>query len=292
MTADDGRKRAGELANVVLFAFITGWRTASEVLPLEWRHVDWAGRCVRLDAHTTKNGEARSFPFTGDIEKVLKEPLVIHETLKKDETICPHVFHRDGARLVHFRAAWRNACKATGCPGALVHDMRDLPFGRSSVPAYRGRSPCRSSGTRRSRSIGATLSWMRRCSGRPRHAWMPGRLPLRQHHRRPPSLLSVEVVDSGAASRGESGHPTTRWAGIDAQCGVNATDGPAPSAPRWRRLSLGGIVALFGFRSYQAVGPGGNNLRDLCLFTGVHVIGIPDHNRVHPTGTAPLALYR
>jgi hypothetical protein len=32
------------------------------------------------------------------------------------------------------------------------------------------------------------------------HGW----LPLRQHHRRPPLLLSVEVVDSGAASRSES----------------------------------------------------------------------------------------
>ena len=34
-TADDGRKKASELANVVLFAFVTGWRTASEVLPLD-----------------------------------------------------------------------------------------------------------------------------------------------------------------------------------------------------------------------------------------------------------------
>jgi hypothetical protein len=41
------------------------------VLPLEWRHVDWQGRCVRLDAHTTKNDEGRSFPFTADIENVL-----------------------------------------------------------------------------------------------------------------------------------------------------------------------------------------------------------------------------
>jgi integrase len=72
-TADDTRKKTGELANVVRFAFATGWRTASEVLPLEWRHVDWHGRCVRLDPGTTKNGEGRSFPFTGDIEKVLQD---------------------------------------------------------------------------------------------------------------------------------------------------------------------------------------------------------------------------
>lgn len=60
-----------EVRPIVKFAYATGWRAASEVLPLEWRNVDWAGRCVRLDAHTTKNGEARSFPFTTDIEAIL-----------------------------------------------------------------------------------------------------------------------------------------------------------------------------------------------------------------------------
>jgi len=36
----------------------------------------------------------------------------------------------------------------------------------------------------------------------------------RHRHRRPPSLLSVEVVDSGAASRSESGHPTPAGWGL------------------------------------------------------------------------------
>ena len=41
------------------FAYITGWRIPSEVLPLEWRNVDLEAGEVRLDAHTTKNGEGR-----------------------------------------------------------------------------------------------------------------------------------------------------------------------------------------------------------------------------------------
>jgi hypothetical protein len=41
------------------------------------------------------------------------------------------VFHRNGERIVHFGAAWKNACKAAGCPGALVHDMR-----RSAVRTF------------------------------------------------------------------------------------------------------------------------------------------------------------
>jgi integrase len=136
-TAKDQRKRAGELANVVRFAFATGWRTTSEVLPLEWRHVDWKGRCIRLDAHTTKNDEGRSFPFTADLEQVLTEQLAIHERLKATGTICPFVFHRNGVRIGYFRSAWRNACKAAGCPGALVHDMRRSAvrtFERAGVP--------------------------------------------------------------------------------------------------------------------------------------------------------------
>ena len=39
----------------VQLAYITGWRIPSEVLPLQWRHVDFEARVVRLDPHTTKN---------------------------------------------------------------------------------------------------------------------------------------------------------------------------------------------------------------------------------------------
>ena len=118
----------------------TDWptsRIASEVLPLEWRHVDWHGRCVRLDAHTTKNDEGRVFPFTVDLEKILTEQLGIHEKLTAAGTICPFVFHRNGERIGYFRTAWKNACKAAGCPGALVHDMRRSAvrtFERAGVP--------------------------------------------------------------------------------------------------------------------------------------------------------------
>jgi hypothetical protein len=57
--------------------------------------------------------------------------------LAADGTICPFVFHRNGERISHFRAACKNACKAAGCPGALVHDMRRSAvrtFERAGVP--------------------------------------------------------------------------------------------------------------------------------------------------------------
>jgi hypothetical protein len=49
---------------VARFAYIIGWRIPSEVLPLQWRHIDFEARVVRLDPHTTKNDEGRPFPFT------------------------------------------------------------------------------------------------------------------------------------------------------------------------------------------------------------------------------------
>jgi hypothetical protein len=63
--------------------------------------------------------------------------LKIHKQLAATGTICPFVFHRRGERIVHFRAAWKNACKAAGCPGTLVHDMRRSAlrtFERAGVP--------------------------------------------------------------------------------------------------------------------------------------------------------------
>lgn len=125
------------LSAVVRFAYATGWRTRSEVLPLEWRNIDWPGRSVRLDAHTTKNGEARVFPFTAEIEAILTGQHVEHERLRAAGTICPFVFNRSGARILEFRTAWKNACEAAGCPGKLIHDMRRSAvrtFERAGVP--------------------------------------------------------------------------------------------------------------------------------------------------------------
>ena len=114
------------LRPVVTFAYLTGWRLKSEILPLEWRQVDWTGRVVRLDPGTTKNREGRSFPFTAALEALLKEQLAEHERLKKQEppVLCPFVFHRDGERIRNFRRAWASACKAAHVPGRILHDFR------------------------------------------------------------------------------------------------------------------------------------------------------------------------
>jgi integrase len=106
------------------FGYLTGWRLASEVMPLEWRNVDWQGRTVRLDPGTTKSGEGRTFPFTAAIERLLKAQKAEHDTLKKAGQIVPLVFHRNGRRIRDVHKAWDGACTRAGFPGRLLHDMR------------------------------------------------------------------------------------------------------------------------------------------------------------------------
>lgn len=109
---------------VVEFAYLTGWRVTSEILPLEWRQVDWTGRAVRLDPGTTKNNEGRTFPFTSALETLLTEQLAEHERLKTKGRIVPWVFHRHGNRIKNFRKVWLSARSKAGLAGKLVHDFR------------------------------------------------------------------------------------------------------------------------------------------------------------------------
>ncbi len=112
------------LRPVVRFAYLTGWRLTSEILPLEWRQVDWQGRVVCLDPGTTKNRDGRSFPFTAALERLLTAQFAEHERLRAEGRIVRCVFHRDGARIKNFRRAWLSACKAAGVPGHILHDFR------------------------------------------------------------------------------------------------------------------------------------------------------------------------
>ena len=112
------------LVPLVRFAYLTGWRLRSEILPLEWRQVDWTGRVVRLDPGTTKNREGRSFPFTAALETLLKGQLTEHERLKQAGRLVALVFHRDGERIRTFRRSWLSACTAAGVPGRIPHDFR------------------------------------------------------------------------------------------------------------------------------------------------------------------------
>jgi integrase len=112
------------LKAVVTFAYLTGWRLVSEILPLEWRQVDWENRVVRLDPGTSKTGEGREFPFTAAIESLLRTQLAEHERLKKENRIVRFVFQRNGRRIKSIRGAWGAACTAAKLAGRIPHDFR------------------------------------------------------------------------------------------------------------------------------------------------------------------------
>jgi len=117
---------------IVDVAYITGWRTPSEILPLEWRQVDLRAGEVRLDAGTTKNGEARVFPLTMELRRVLEaQRQVADEIGRGSDTIVRYVFcytqgAKAGRRITEsgFNKAWRKTCVAAGCPGRIPHDCR------------------------------------------------------------------------------------------------------------------------------------------------------------------------
>jgi integrase len=117
-------KLPAALQPVVTFGYVTGWRIQSEVLPLEWRHVDRKAGEARLEPGTTKNQAGRVFPFTDALRALMDEQWRQHEAIEKAGTICPYVFQRHGKRIKDFRMAWKKACKAAGFPGRIPHDLR------------------------------------------------------------------------------------------------------------------------------------------------------------------------
>ena len=123
------------LRGVVTFAYVTGWRIQSEVLPLEWRQVDLSAGTVRLDPWTTKNDEGRVFPFDlmPELQEVIERQQELAAALQQqDGRIVPWVFHEAGESLLDssgraksaIRTAWKAACTKAACPGRIPHDFR------------------------------------------------------------------------------------------------------------------------------------------------------------------------
>jgi integrase len=115
------------LRNVVTFAYLTGWRVPSEVLPLTWDRVDFTAGVVRLDVRTTKNGAGRTFPFDvlPELADLLRRQRLYTDMFEATggEKIA-HVFHRAGRPIRDFSHAWRKACTAVGLAGRIPHDFR------------------------------------------------------------------------------------------------------------------------------------------------------------------------
>lgn len=77
---------------VVTFAYLTGWGVNSEVLPLQWRQVDFTAVRVRLEPGTTKNKQGREFPIHRRAARPAGSPARAHRRLSEG-AIIPRVFH-------------------------------------------------------------------------------------------------------------------------------------------------------------------------------------------------------
>lgn len=114
------------LQSIARFAYLSGWRTKSEILPLKWAQVDRNAGIIRLEPGTTKNREGRTFPYKQlpELKDVIEAQWLEHEALKKKNKICPWVFQRKGKQIKSYRRAWLAACTAAACPGRIPHDFR------------------------------------------------------------------------------------------------------------------------------------------------------------------------
>ena len=111
-------KLPDELRPPIQFAYVTGWRLKSEVLPLTWNQVDLEAGTVRLLAGTTKNGEGRIIWLPDELRALLTQQ---QETCPAG---CPWVFHRNGKRIKCLKETWKRACQDAGLSGKVPHDLR------------------------------------------------------------------------------------------------------------------------------------------------------------------------
>jgi len=114
------------MQGIVDVAYVTGWRVASEVLPLEWRRVDVEAAEIRLDAGTTKSGEPRVFPFTEGLRAVLERQKALTGELA-GLVFCYTVGKKAGKSIRYsgWLKAWRRAVRLASLPPERIpHDFR------------------------------------------------------------------------------------------------------------------------------------------------------------------------
>jgi len=125
------RELPAHLRPVMTAAFFTGWRTQSELLPLEWKSVNFETGVMTIPIGRSKNGEGRTFPFAElpGLKAVLDAQWEAKVQLERTRgCTIPWVFFRVSQRAVtrikSYKNAWRAATQRAGVGRKWVHDFR------------------------------------------------------------------------------------------------------------------------------------------------------------------------
>ena len=108
------------LRDVVLFAFLTGWRKG-EIIGLQWANVNRSGAVIRLEPEQNKGRTVRVLALQGELAALIERRW---HARKAGRTLARHVFHHAGHQLINFRRAWLAACHQAGLGHRMFHSLR------------------------------------------------------------------------------------------------------------------------------------------------------------------------
>ena len=108
------------LRDVVLFAYLTGWRKG-EIIGLEWANVNRSGAVIRLEPEQNKSRTVRVLALQGELAALIERRW---HARKVGRTLARHVFHRAGHQLMDFRRPWHAACLQAGFGRRMFHSLR------------------------------------------------------------------------------------------------------------------------------------------------------------------------
>ncbi|MBL26154.1 MAG: integrase [Rhodospirillaceae bacterium] len=117
------------VANAIRLLLLTGARK-SEVLNLEWDHLDFARGVWSKPSSHTKQKRAEHVPLSAPAIALLSEIRAeadrLAEELGEAYTPSPFVFpgDKEGRPLQDIKKGWKSICKAAGIENARLHDLR------------------------------------------------------------------------------------------------------------------------------------------------------------------------
>lgn len=138
-----------DLQVAVSIEYAFGWRTQSEVLTLQRRHVDLEAGTIRLDAGMTKNDDGRVVYLPVDLKAQVVAQLERVRTLeRKLGRVVPFLFphltgRRAGQRRRDFRKRWQTACLKAG-----LAERVQLGPGKTAIRVHRIRHDFRRTAVR------------------------------------------------------------------------------------------------------------------------------------------------